>query len=125
MSIISNNEISRDDHHTELEPHYSPRPNRIKKIEAEEAAAPHLKDFLISSSTCALLILESLTWIFLYTKSGNDHSGLDDLRETIVLSSLFPIIFNCVLCFTDHSSRDQESENLPFFIFTLPAPILL
>ena len=122
MSIISNNEITRDDDQTT---YYSPRAQRIKKIKTEEPAL-HLKDILKSSSTCALLILESLAWIFLYTRSGNDHSGLADLRETIVLSSLFPIIFNCVLCFTDQAgSRDQDSGNLPFFIFTLPAPILL
>ena len=122
MTIISNNEISRDIDPIEFEPQ---RSNRIKKIKSERNAL-HLKDILKTSSTCGLLILESLAWIFLYTKSGNDHSGLDNLRETIVLCSLFPIIFNCVLCFTDFSSsRNQASENLPFFIFTLPAPLLL
>lgn len=124
MTIISNTEISRDDDQTELEPHYSYRANRIKKIQSDEKAL-HFKDILKTSSTCCLLILESLTWIYLYTKSGNDNSGLEDLRETIVLCSLFPIIFNCVLCFTDHRRGGQASEHLPFFLFTLPAPILL
>ena len=129
MSIISNNEITRDEDHHVLEPHYPTRAKRIKKVQIEGPPPPpasHLADILKYSSTCGLLILESLTWILLYTKSGKDHSGLEDLRETIVLSSLFPIIFNCVFCFIDqHTSRDQASGNLPFFIFTLPAPIIL
>lgn len=124
MTIISNNEICRDQDHTEVEPHYNHRAKRIKKIKSDGNAL-HLQDILKTSSTCGLLILESLTWIFLYAKSGNENSGLADLRETILLCSLFPIIFNCVLCFTEHSRRDQTTDNLPFFIFTIPAPILL
>ena len=126
MSVISNNEISRDEDQTEVEPHCPARTTRTQRIKTEQNAL-NMRDILQTSSTCALLMLESLTWIFLYTESGNDHSGPEDLRETIVLSSLSPMIFNCVLCLTEHTTtnRDQASGNLPFFIFILPAPILL